>query len=149
VRQLRQADCVIQIVLAWAKTQPAIRAVALVGSYARGTARADSDIDLVVLATDPAFFRVNSVWLEAIDWHAIGARPLRWQDESYGPLWSRRAWLEHDRGEVEISFAATSWADVKPLDSGTQQVIAGGCRILHDPDGLLTRLCAAVRDGVT
>jgi predicted nucleotidyltransferase len=58
---------IIQIVVEWAKAQPTICAVALVGSHARGTARADSDIDLIVLTTDPQYFRADTAWLSAIN----------------------------------------------------------------------------------
>ena len=43
----RWVDLIVQVVLVWAKAQPKIRAVALVGSHARGTARPDSDIDVM------------------------------------------------------------------------------------------------------
>jgi uncharacterized protein len=145
--QDEHAQRIIQIVLEWAKALPTICAVALVGSHARGTARADSDIDLIVLTTDPQRFRADTAWLRAIDWNVIAARPAEWQDEDYGVLWSRRMWLEPNRDEVEIGFALPSWAEVKPIDPGTQRVITDGCRALHDPEGLLTRLCAAVNGG--
>jgi hypothetical protein len=131
----------IRTIADWAKTQPTIRAVALVGSNARGTARADSDIDLVLLATDPKAFRAHASWIDAIEWNVIGVRPMRWEDEDYGELWSRRLWLEQD-GEVEFGFASTTWADVNPVDPGTRSVIVDGCRILHDPEKILSRLCA-------
>ena len=47
--------------------------MALVGSHARGTARADSDIDLIVLTTDPQYFRADTCWLTATDWNVIEA----------------------------------------------------------------------------
>jgi uncharacterized protein len=136
---------IVQTVLAWAKAQPTIRAVALVGSHARGTAQKGSDIDLVMLATDPHVFRADETWQAAIDWRAVGARLASWRDEDYGPLWSRRLWLEDDRGEIEIGFALPAWANVTPLDPGTQRVIADGCVILFDPEGLLARVCDASR----
>ena len=145
--QDEHAQRIIQIVLEWAKAQPTICALALVGSHARGTARADSDIDLIVLTTDPQHFRADTGWLTAIDWSVIAARPAEWQDEDYGLLWSRRMWLEPNRDEIEIGFALPSWADVNPVDPGTQRVIADGCCALHDPEGLLTGLCAAVKGG--
>ena len=55
-----------------------------------------------------------------------------------------RLWLDRNGGEIEFGFAPPTWADIHPVDTGTQQVIANGCRILHDPRGLLKRLCAAV-----
>jgi len=48
-----QAERILQIIVDWAKKQPTIQAVAVVGSHARGTARAESDIDLVLLVTNP------------------------------------------------------------------------------------------------
>jgi uncharacterized protein len=135
------------VVLKWAKAQPTVSAMALVGSHARGTARADSDIDLVVLTTAPQFFHGDTAWLDAIGWSVVATRPVKWKNEDYGLLWSRRVWLEPNRHEVEISFARLSWAEVNPLDPGTQRVIADGCRVLYDPDRLFARLCATVKDG--
>jgi len=62
---------IMRTVLAWATAQPKIRAVALVGSHARGAARPDSDIDLVLLVTDPQDFRADTTWIEQIDWQAL------------------------------------------------------------------------------
>jgi uncharacterized protein len=138
---------IIEVVLRWARAQPTICAGALVGSHARGTARADSDIDLVALTTAPDLFRGDPEWIRAIDWSRCEASPATSQDEEYGQLWSRRIWLMPDRYELEIGFALLSWADVHPLDAGTRQVVADGCRILHDTNGLLARLCAAVNSG--
>lgn len=140
-----QAERILQIIVDWAKKQPTFQAVAVVGSRARGTARAESDIDLVLLVTNPRAFRADVAWLDAIDWNAIGSRPMKWRDEDYGELWSRRLWLEQNGGEFEFGFASPSWADVNPLDPGTRRVIADGCSILHDPKKILRRLCAAVR----
>jgi uncharacterized protein len=139
-----QAKRIIQIITDWAKAQPTLQAVALVGSHARGSAGPASDIDLVLIATNPRAFRVETAWLETIDWNAVGARPQKWQDEDYGELRSRRLWLEKNHGEIEFGFASLSWAEVNPLDPGTRRVIADGCRILHDPRKILSRLCDAV-----
>jgi uncharacterized protein len=138
-----QAERIMKAVVEWAKTQPTIHAIAVVGSYARGAARKDSDIDLVLLTTDPQAFRADLTWVQAIDWSTVDIRPQSWQDEDYGLLWSRRLWLQQG-GEVEFGFAPLSWANVSPVDSGTSRVIADGCRILYDPEKLLSRLCAAL-----
>jgi uncharacterized protein len=37
----------------WTSKQPDVQGIALVGSYARGAARDDSDIDLVILTDQP------------------------------------------------------------------------------------------------
>jgi uncharacterized protein len=137
-----RAEKIIEVVLQWARTQPTICAVALVGSHARGTARADSDIDFVILTTAPDFFRRDIGWINVIS--GCGVSPTNWRDEEYGQLWSRRIWLEPGHRELEMGFALPSWADVSPLDPGTRQVITNGCRVLHDPKGLLARLRGAV-----
>jgi predicted nucleotidyltransferase len=38
----------------WAESDEAVAAVGLMGSHARGDARPDSDVDLVVLSSSPA-----------------------------------------------------------------------------------------------
>ena len=88
------AERIIRTIVDWAKAERTIKAVALVGSHARGTARADSDIDLVLLTTNPQAFRADTTWLNNMGWDAIGARLWKWQDEDNGQLWSRRLWLE-------------------------------------------------------
>jgi hypothetical protein len=144
VENCRGIEFILHVVLAWATAQPKIRAVALVGSHARGTARPDSDIDLMLLTTDPHGFRADTTWVVQIDWHAVGTRPQKWQDEEYGAAWSRRVWLADCRWPVELTFASLIWANADPLDAGTQRVISDGCRILHDPDALLAVVCKAV-----
>jgi predicted nucleotidyltransferase len=144
VENCRSIELTLQVVLAWATAQPKIRAVALVGSHARGTARTDSDIDLVLLATDADRLRADTTWVTEIAWDVIGTRAQRLRDEEYGTAWSRRIWLEPHHGQVELTFASLSWAKTDPIDEGTRWVISEACRILHDPDALLQRICEAV-----
>ena len=49
----------------WATNQTDIQGVALVGSYARGTATAISDVDLIVLANQPDLYLQNHSWAQA------------------------------------------------------------------------------------
>ena len=61
------------------------------GRLSRSGSRAqDSDIDLVLLVTDPRGFRADTTWIEQIDWQELDSRPQSWQDEDYGVAWSRR-----------------------------------------------------------
>jgi uncharacterized protein len=136
------AHGILETAARWAKTQKDIRALALVGSHARGAAGPDSDIDLVALAQDPRIFR-DEAWLTTIEWSRAGVRPVKWSQEEYGAVWSLRVWFELG-WEVEFGFAPLSWAEISPVDQGTRRVISDGCRILYDPDGLLKRLITAV-----
>jgi predicted nucleotidyltransferase len=69
VKKYQSIERILQVVVAWATAQPEIRAIALVGSHARGIARPDSDIDFMLLATDPESFRADTKWVAKIDWH--------------------------------------------------------------------------------
>ena len=112
----------------WAKLQPDIKAVALVGSHARGAASPDSDIDLVILADDPIGYIANQSWARRfglIERHRI---------EDWGKVTSLRVWYEGGP-EVEFGFSAIDWAN-KPLDKGTRKVIDEGIVILYDPQAL-------------
>lgn len=127
---------ILQTVTDWAKSRTGIRGAALIGSHARGQARHDSDIDLLLPAENPHRFR-DPAWLAALDWQSV-----RWSDEEYGAVWSRRIWLGAGT-EIEVSFAHLAWADVLPMDPGTRKVVSDGLRVLYDPDGLLQRLMLA------
>ncbi len=54
----------INIFVEWASAQPDVQAIALVGSYARGAARVDSDVDLVILTDQPQKYLEEITWLE-------------------------------------------------------------------------------------
>jgi streptomycin adenylyltransferase len=138
------AGLVQDVVLTWASADPTIRAVALVGSWARRAARPDSDIDLMVLCQDPSHFRRQDTWLADMKWHDGGFEIARTMDEDYGAAWSKRLLLQPD-AEVEITFAHVDWACIDPVDPGTREVVGGGCKALLDKDGDVGRLIEALR----
>lgn len=133
---------ILRTVVEWARQREDVRGAALVGSHVRNQAHPGSDIDLVLLVQNPEGFR-NAASLATIDWSGAGVRPTKSADEEYGVMWCRRIWLEPDF-ELEVAFAPLSWADVSPIDKGTERVVSDGCRVLYDPDGLLKRLMLAV-----
>ena len=116
----------------WAAHQPTIAAVALVGSHARGAARPDSDIDLVLVCEEPHAFLADTSWI-----HRFGeVRTCHMED--WGMVTSLRV---HYRESVEVEFGLTTlaWAAF-PVDPGTRHVVSHGMRILWDREGLLGRL---------
>ena len=136
-----QVELTIQRITQWAVSHPLILAVALVGSQARGTAHAQSDIDLMFLTEQPLLFRMSTDWLHEIDWG--GCQVETWEDKDYGAVWSRHVSLSSSNvcySAVELSFGRTSWASTAPLDSGTQQVVRDSCCILYDPEEKLAHL---------
>ncbi|NJK48640.1 nucleotidyltransferase domain-containing protein [Candidatus Gracilibacteria bacterium] len=137
--QLEKVNTIIAEVIRWASYCNNISAIALVGSWARGTARTDSDIDLMFLTPDPSYFKSDRAWIDEIDWKSFGCDVVAWEDKDYGLVWSCHIYLT-DETEIEFSFGHFSWASVNPIDAGTLSVVSNGCRILYDPEGLLSQL---------
>jgi hypothetical protein len=121
----------------WAADHPAVRAAALVGSWARGAAHAGSDIDLILIVTDPADFLQQAAWLNTF---GVVERVMR---EDWGLVQSRRVYYQGGP-EVEFGITTAEWAGTSPVDAGTARVVHDGLRILVDPDGLLADLLAAL-----
>ena len=144
MRYRQRIEPILETVLKWAKAQSTIRAVALVGSHARGIARPDSDIDLMLLTAHSDAFHADNTWVHQIDWHRIDTHPEKWRDDNYGVAWSRHICLAADPIQAELAFAPLFWAKADRPDAGTRRVLSDGCRILYDPDALLARLCEAV-----
>ena len=124
---------VLTRVVRWAETRSDIRAVALVGSYARRAERTDSDIDLAILTFRPDRYTREEDWVIE-----LGLGNLV-QTEDWGAIKERRLRLP-DGLEIEVGIGEPTWASVDPLDPGTRDVVNNGMRPLYDPDGLLQRL---------
>jgi uncharacterized protein len=137
-----QVSLLGEAVCDWARGRTDVVAVALVGSHARGAARPDSDVDFVVVTTEPEFYRA-AAWPAQIVWPSGGSVRPAWADAAYGALWARHLELT-DGTRVEVGFAAPAWARVRPVDAGTAAVVRGGCEVLWDPSGLLATLRRAV-----
>lgn len=116
----------------WAAGRPDVVAVGLAGSQARGTARPDSDVDLVVVTRDRDGY---------LGWPGAGPGWTDLRTRRWGPLLERRFRLPGGP-VVEVGFVPESWADV-PADPGTARVVGDGLVVLHDPAGVLARLVAA------
>lgn len=123
-------------VVVWAERRADVRALALVGSWAYGVPRADSDVDLVLLSTEPSRYVERDDWLDDVG----AARLVR--RLSWGLVTENRYALPSGL-EVELGVAAPSWASVEPVDTGTRQVVTDGIRVLYDPDEMLAELVAA------
>ncbi len=124
----------------WAAQRDDVVGVAVVGSWARGTPRLDSDLDVVVLTEDKARYVGKDDWVRSL--FGQGAEIVRTAD--WGPLTERRVQL-HSGLEVEFGFASPAWAATGPVDSGTARVVRGGCRPLVDGRNLLKGLIQALQ----
>ncbi len=129
----------LQSLTAWVEARSDILALAVVGSHARGSARLDSDLDLVMLCEQPEILADDPSWVERFG-------PVRTASRE---RWGRmRAWrVFYDTGlEVEFGLNPLDWADV-PLDPGTRRVISDGMQIRYDPRGTLQRAQEAALSG--
>jgi predicted nucleotidyltransferase len=123
----------------WAETDSDILGVAVVGSFARGTASPSSDIDLMVLTIAPVRFLAHTEWATAF------GIVQRQQLEDWGAVQVLRAWYLDGR-EVEFGFALPAWASV-PAEGGTRSVVKGGLRVLFDRGGVFEVLRREIAAG--
>jgi uncharacterized protein len=145
--QATEADAIVSAVARWAIERADIRAMALIGSWARGTPRHTSDIDLLLLSDRVHDYRRRQEWLTEIDLADAGYRLHSRESASYGAVWSLHLHLL-PAAEVELGFAACSWARTEPVDDGTRSVVKDALRIIFDKDAMLSKLMAAVRSGL-
>lgn len=124
----------------WAQVQPAVAAAGLVGSWARGDARPDSDVDAMIFTPNPGLFLDDWGWLAEFGVVKSAAR------EDWGVVQSVRVFYE-DGPEVEFGLTTPAWAAIDPVDAGTREVASAGLMVLYDPDGVLAGLVEEVRRG--
>jgi len=116
----------------WARAQPDIEAVALVGSYARNAATESSDVDLVILTSEVDRYLRDRSWL------SLFGEAAECREEDYGRVTSVRVFYGGGL-EVECGFTTPDWAEV-PIDEGTLPVVTDGVKILEDPQGIIARM---------
>jgi predicted nucleotidyltransferase len=138
----RRAECrgLRAAIRCWAKSRPDVRAVAIVGSWAREEPRMDSDLDFVVLTDRKMEYVTSEQWIE----NAVLERALVVRRMDWGPLLTERRLRLGSGFEVEFGFAPIAWASTDPVDPGTAGVVRGDLRALHDPDEVLAELLRVV-----
>ncbi len=141
---LDEAERLLLAIEAWASERSDVLGLAVVGSWARGTARPDSDLDIMLLVKWPAVYRADLDWLSAIDWQQAGFTLDGFKDADYGQAWSRHVQLE-PLADVELTFAEQTWASLDPIDEGAASVVAKGCRVVFDKTGALQRFVQHLR----
>jgi predicted nucleotidyltransferase len=139
-RAVRREDVeeVLGRVTEWAARREDVRALALVGSWARGRARVDSDIDLVLLVDEPERYSERDEWAAELGADEVSRR------REWGAITEHRLVLATTI-QLDLGIGPASWAATDPVDSGTYGVVRDGMRVLHDPDGVLAALKAEVR----
>lgn len=122
----------------WSQRDHRVIAAAVCGSYARGEATPDSDVDFCILTPSPGSLLDNRSWIRSFGADARVVGPV----EDYNLVQSIRVFY----GSTEAEFGVTDEAWVRlPIDKETAGVINNGLQILYDPDGYLETAvaCAA------
>jgi RimJ/RimL family protein N-acetyltransferase/ADP-ribose pyrophosphatase YjhB (NUDIX family) len=133
----QEVDEVVDNAAQWAADRPDIRGMAMVGSWARGTAQMTSDVDLIVLTDVPERYLGSDEWLGAFGAVSVVRR------QQWGPHLTEVRIRRASGLEVEVDITATAWAATGPVDPGTRRVVTDGVRVLHDPEQLLAALVRA------
>jgi uncharacterized protein len=141
-----EANAMVSAVSSWAIKRGDIRAMALVGSWARGNQGQVSDIDLLLLSDCAHEYRHSQEWLTEIDFRGSGYSLNSSESANYGVVWSRHMHLLPP-AEVELTFAECRWAQTEPVDGGTRSVVKDAFKIIFDKDRMLSKLVAAVMSG--
>ncbi len=136
---MRPVAEILSGVRSWATSQAGVVGVALVGSRARGEARPDSDVDLVLLCEAPEHFLRDTSWVRGF------GEVTAIQVEQWGRVTSLRVHYT-DGIEVEFGLTTSEWAEI-PADPGTRTVVATGMRVLFDREGALRRLAQDIDPG--
>ncbi|MFD2416740.1 nucleotidyltransferase domain-containing protein [Amycolatopsis pigmentata] len=137
---------VVHRVTRWVSDRSDVVGLLLVGSCARGAARPDSDIDLVLLTRDTTHY-TDSTWTDSTWTGELGIGELI-RTRTWGAITEQR-FVTASGLEVEIGIGHPRWASVAPVDPGTHRVVSDGARILHDPTGILADLLRACRRHAT
>lgn len=132
-----EPEGLISAVASWAEEVEEILAVALCGSHARGTARPDSDVDLVLICTNRERLLLD------FSWTRIFGPVLSVALEPYGLVESVRVTYENGP-EVEFGITTVDWVAL-PVDEGTAGVMRDGLRVIYDPSGRLARAVSCAR----
>ncbi len=143
---LTQANAVRDAVANWAIGRNDVRNMAMLGSWARGNPRLTSDLDLLLLSDLAPEYQRRRTWLTEMDFQKAGFRLWSCESAIYGAVWSQHVRLL-PAADVELTFAARSWAGTDPVDAGTRAVVKDAFQIIFDRDGLLARLVDAVISG--
>lgn len=124
-------ESLIERLKSFAAADPAIKAAIVVGSFANGTAGPDSDLDLILIATEPKRFLTDREWI-----HQFG-KVITCELEDYDLVQSLRVFYEN-KAEVEFGITSLGWIDDNQFKS-TGEILSGGYCVIYDPNTLIDR----------
>lgn len=113
----------------WLSKQADTVAALLIGSYARGEERNDSDVDFIIVVENV------DKWLTNKNWAKLFGQVMSVATEVYEDVQAVRVYYE-DGLELEFGFVTRSWLE-KPYVPSTQEVFDKKTIVLFDREKLL------------
>ena len=114
----------IKLVKKWIHKQGDIKAALLIGSYARGEERNDSDVDFIIVVDDVSKWFTNTNWVKNF------GQMLSMNIEQFEDVQALRVYYQ-DSNELEFGFVTEEWL-AKPYSDTTKEALNGGMEILID-----------------
>jgi len=119
----------VQNLEAFAAAEASIEAVVIVGSWANGTAKPESDIDVIMVTSSTDRLLSEYTWV-----YKFG-RSLSSDEEDYDLVHVLRAF--YDGGmEVEFGITTEAWLADDQLKA-TGKILDTGCKVVYDPKNLI------------
>ena len=140
---MTRVEALLEAVAAWAAAREDVRGAFVLGSQARTDTPADefSDVDVVLLADDPARLLDDPSWLES-----FGEPLLTFVEQTAVGGQRERRVLYADGLEVDFAVFPAAAAQALVADPEAAGAAARGHRILHDEVGLAEALAAATAE---
>src|SRR5450432_1151431 len=88
-KTMRDIGVFLNQLIHWVESRPDITATLLVGSFARGTAHEDSDVDVVLITQMPQWYLGDHHWLD------LFGEVLKVENEDWGLVQSKRVFYRH------------------------------------------------------
>lgn len=114
----------IMLVKRWIVKQSGIDAALLIGSYARGEERSDSDVDFIFVVEDRDKWFLNTNWVKKF------GQMLSVSVEEFEEVKALRVYYQ-DTNELEFGFVTSDWLD-KPYVKATEEALNSGMKVLLD-----------------
>lgn len=128
----------LQKLKSWSARQSDILAVVLIGSWARGTARTDSDIDIVIISTNPTKLLTEQNWLSELGSIKSITR------EDWGLMQSLRV-IYMDGREIEFGITTKQWISEDEIELDTGKILSNGAQIIFDRYNLFASLIPSLK----
>ena len=114
----------IKSVKKWLEKEGDIKAALLIGSYARGEERIDSDVDFIFVVDDIEHWTKNTSWVKKF------GKVLSVSSEQFEEVSALRVYYQ-DTNELEFGFVNEEWLQ-KPYVKATQEALDSGMKVLLD-----------------